>query len=189
MNRTRMTFGAVLLLLLAGCASAPSSTSPTPQASVTGTGPSFVVTSTDFVDGGGLDVRFSANAWEGQCSGDNLNPQLSWEGAPEGTVAYAITMRDLSAGNWSHWVHVNIPADITSVATGESGSLPGVVGRNASPGAGYFGPCPPGPGHRYEFTIWALDAELDLPAEPTYQNFFTASRDHILGQASIIGVL
>ncbi|MBN2177188.1 MAG: YbhB/YbcL family Raf kinase inhibitor-like protein [Demequinaceae bacterium] len=149
--------------------------------------PVFVLTSADFNADGPLDTRHSANAW-GQCSGGNLNPQLSWEGAPEGTVAYAITMRDLSAGNWSHWVHVNIPAAITSVATGGSASLPGIVGRNASPGTGYFGPCPPGPGHRYEFTVWALDAELVVPAEPTYPNFFSAAEGHILDRASIIGV-
>jgi len=182
----RTVFGAIVILLVAGCASTPSS-GPSPSASMKNMKPSLVVTSEDFVAGGELDPRHSANMW-GQCSGENLNPQLSWEGAPEGTIAYAITMRDLSADDFTHWVHVNIPADVTSVATGESEALPGIAGSNASPGVGYFGPCPPGPNHQYEFTVWALDSELIVPAGPTYPDFFASARDHVLAQGSIIGV-
>lgn len=150
-------------------------------------GPILIVTSTDFDDGAELDHVFFANAW-GQCSGDNVNPQLSWEGAPEGTVSFAITMRDLSASDWSHWIHANIPASITSVDTGGSESLEGISGRNAAFEVGYFGPCPPSPDHRYEFTVWALDTMLELPDEPTYPDFFHASKDHILAQGSIIAI-
>jgi Raf kinase inhibitor-like YbhB/YbcL family protein len=153
---------------------------------MTGMGP-FILSSEDFADGGTLDKRHFANDW-GQCSGDNLNPHLSWDGAPEGTASFAITMRDLSAGNWSHWLVANIPADVTSVDTGGSDALPGVAGRNAASTIGYFGPCPPSPGHRYEFTIWALDSVIDLPGVPTYPDFFHASQDHVLGQASLIGI-
>jgi Raf kinase inhibitor-like YbhB/YbcL family protein len=145
------------------------------------------VKSSDFIDGGPLAVRHSASAW-GQCAGDNLNPQLSWSGAPDGTVTYAITVLDRSAGNYVHWVHVNIPATVTSVATGGSATLAGVQGRSNEPSVGYFGPCPPGPNHRYEFLVWALDAALDVPAAPTFVDFFTASAGHVLAKGSITGV-
>jgi Raf kinase inhibitor-like YbhB/YbcL family protein len=178
----RTALGALVAVLLVGC----SSTSSPGDILIT-VGPSLTVTSTDFVAGGELDPRHSADRW-GHCSGENLNPQLSWSGAPEGTVTYAITMLDRSANDYSHWVHVNIPAGVTSVATGGSATLPGVAGRNDSPSIGYFGPCPPGPNHRYEFIVWALDAELDIPAEPTGREFFTAAQGHVLAQGSIIGL-
>jgi Raf kinase inhibitor-like YbhB/YbcL family protein len=194
--------------LLAGCSSTPPSSptdspspaptssplppsqapspSPTPGVSMTSVGV-FVLTSTDFVDGGTLEPAHYANAW-GQCSGNNLNPQLSWENAPAGTASFAVTMKDISAGDWVHWVHVNIPADVTSVATGASGSLSGIPGSNAASSSGYFGPCPPSPNHRYEFTVWALDAVLDLSGEPTLSDFAAAGEGHVLAQASIVGV-
>ena len=179
----RAAVGLIAAVLLGGCS--PSENSPGDIMATVES--SLSVTSTDFIAEGELDPKHSADLW-GQCSGANLNPQLSWTGAPEGTVTYAITMLDRSAGGYSHWVHVNIPVDVTSVATGDSTSLPGVAGRNDSPGIGYFGPCPPGPNHRYEFIVWALDTLLNTPAEPTYSDFSNAARGHVLAQGSIIGV-
>lgn len=153
---------------------------------MTSVGP-FAVTSTDFVDGGTLGPAHYANAW-GQCHGENRNPQLLWENAPAGTASFAVAMKDLSAGDWVHWVHINIPADVTSVGTGASGSLAGTPGSNAAGSSGYFGPCPPTPNHQYEFTVWALDTVLDLSGTPTLAGFLSAVGDHVLAQASIVGV-
>lgn len=187
----RLPLGLCAVLVLACCSTAsssspPSSSTPVPGVSMTDVGV-FVVTSTDFVDGGVLDLTHHAAAW-GQCSGDNLNPQLAWDGVPSGTASFAITMRDLSAGDWSHWVHANIPADVTSVGTGQSDSLPGTPGRNAASTLGYFGPCPPGSNHRYEVTVWALDTILDLPDKPSLSDFLRVADGHILTQGSILGV-
>ena len=145
------------------------------------------VASSDFVDGGYLDARHSANAW-GQCHGTNLNPQLAWRGAPSATVTFAITVIDLSAGDWVHWVHANIPATVTSAATGASATLPGVPGVTGAGTTGYFGPCPPGPDHMYEFTVWALDSPLNLPEHPTFAAFTQAAAGHILAQGAIVGL-
>jgi Raf kinase inhibitor-like YbhB/YbcL family protein len=203
MTRIR-AIAAIAAIVLAGCsagapsptaissnAPSPTSTTPSPEPapgdSIDDVAAAFAVTSTDFVDGATLDAKHSANAW-GQCSGPNLNPQLSWSGAPDGTATYAIVVFDRAAGNYVHWVHANIPASVTSVGTGGSGSLPGVAGTTSAGTEGYFGPCPPGPNHRYEFVVYALDAELALPSSLTYPSFFSAAKDHILAQASITGM-
>lgn len=173
-------------LLLAGCGGTGAAPSPPPSDA----DPSaFAVTSPDFVDGGELADSVTANHFNGQCVGTNLNPALEWSGAPEGTQAFAVTMLDASAGDFVHWVHSNIPADATGVPAGGSGELAGVPGHNAvTPEPGYFGPCPPGPDHEYVFTVYALDAPLDVEEGFSFQRFENRSEGHILATASITGL-
>jgi hypothetical protein len=107
------------------------------------------------------------------CTGRNVSPQLSWSGAPAGTKSFAVTMFDPDAptgSGWWHWVVVNIPASATQLAAGASGkSLPAgsLETRTDFGKPGYGGPCPPpGPAHRYIFTIYALKVDkLDLDAQ------------------------
>jgi Raf kinase inhibitor-like YbhB/YbcL family protein len=188
-------------LLLAGCAQTgagtpnatapevpmPTTSSAAPQPSVDPT--AFSVTSPDFADGEELADIHTADAFSGQCTGDNINPALEWTNAPEGTVTFAIAMTDESASGWVHWVHANIPADVTTVAQGESASLAGVAGRDQATGeAGYFGPCPPGPNHRYVFTVYALDAELALEPRFSGLDLTLAMSGHILAESAITGM-
>lgn len=113
------------------------------------------------------------------CSGANQSPDLSWQGAPAGTLSYAVTVYDPDAptgSGWWHWSVVNIPASVTALAADA-----GAVGGAKLPAgashvridygyAGWGGVCPP-PGdkpHRYIFTVHALKVEkLDLPADAT----------------------
>jgi Raf kinase inhibitor-like YbhB/YbcL family protein len=165
----------------------PTTSSAAPQPSVDPN--AFSVTSPDFADGEELADIHTADAFSGQCTGDNINPALEWTNAPEGTVTFAIAMTDESASGWVHWVHANIPADVTTVAQGESASLPGVAGRDQATGQpGYFGPCPPGPNHRYVFTIYALDTELDLEERFSGLDLTLAMSGHILGETAITGM-
>jgi len=193
-----------LVLALAGCAagsatpeSIPASASMEPTMSASNppasASPSvdplaFAVVSADFADGGDLPLSTTASAFSGQCAGDNLNPALEWSNLPPGTVSVAIAMTDASASNWVHWLHANIPVDVQGVATGASADLPGVTGKDqATFQPAYFGPCPPGPDHRYVFTVYALDTELGLAESYSYSDFVVAIKDHVLGQASITG--
>jgi len=149
---------------------------------------SFIVTSTDFEDGAALPESAKANAFGGQCKGDNLNPELSWTGAPEGTVAYAITVIDISANNFVHWTKANIPATTTEVPGGGADALAGFGGHTGNSDGTYFGPCPPGPDHQYIFTVYALDATLGLDANFGISALDDALAQHSLAEASITGL-
>lgn len=195
------TVGAAVLLL-AGCTSGdapqsqpdanPSATtsapSPTPTATAIDTeDPNAMrVSSNDIVEGEEMPDWSTANYWDGQCTGDNQNPHLAWENLPAGTQSIAIVVLDRSGGNWVHWIHANIPADVTEAARGEWGTLPGVQGRNqATLEAGYFGPCPPSGVHRYEHAVWALDTFLELEEGFSLTDLRIAAQDHTLGTAAI----
>lgn len=133
---------------------------------------SFSLSSTDLSHG-----QFMKKAQEFQgfgCNGGNLSPQLSWDGVPEGTQAFAVTAYDPDAptgSGWWHWQLVNIPANITTLPTGAGDSSKNLAPkgsmqmRNDYGVPGFGGACPPeGHGaHRYQFTVHALSQKLDLP--------------------------
>lgn len=130
------------------------------------------------------------------CQGENMSPQLSWENAPAGTQAFAITMYDKDAptgsGFW-HWVMFNIPADVKELKSG-AGDLAkalapkeAIQSNNDGGMPGYMGPCPPpGPPHQYLITVYALKGKLNLDktATPPYVGFNLNSMT--LAKASIV---
>lgn len=131
----------------------------------------FTLTSTDIADGKPMKKAQEFNGFG--CAGDDLSPQLSWSGAPKGTVAYAVFAYDPDAptgSGWWHWQVVNIPAEVTSLATGAGKPDKNPKGsqqiENDYGVAGFGGACPPqGHGdHRYQFTVYALSKKLELPA-------------------------
>ena len=160
---------------------------------------SFTLTSDDIGEGETLPERQRSGAF-GVPGGEDVSPQLSWSGAPEGTKSYAITCYDPDAptgsGFW-HWAVVNIPASVTSVPSGAgtpgSADLPeeALTLANDAGMTGYLGSAPP-PGHgehRYYFTVHAVDVEhLDIPetATPAFLGFNLFS--HTLGRATITAV-
>ena len=157
----------------------------------------FTVTSSTVSDGQPLPVAQHSGAF-GMPGGQDLSPQLSWTGAPEGTKSFAVTMYDPDAptmsGFW-HWAVVNIPATVTELTEGAgddtgSGLPAGSYQLAGDAGAARFiGAAPPaGHGeHRYFVTVHALDTEdIGVPAEatPAFLGFTMAS--HILGRATLV---
>lgn len=187
--RTTLLGISVLALTITGCTDAgggggeASLRSPGQAADA-----SFMVSSSDFPDGGMLPQSATASAFGGQCKGANLSPQVGWAGAPAGTVAYAITLIDTSADNFVHWTKANIPATTTEVPAGGADALAGVGGQTGHSSGTYFGPCPPGPNHHYVFTVFALDANLGLDANFAIGDLEAAMKGHVLAQASLTGL-
>ena len=127
--------------------------------------------------------------------GEDISPQLSWSGAPEGTKSYAVTVYDPDAptgsGFW-HWAVADIPATVTELPEGAgddtgSGLPEGALQLRTDAGAARFiGAAPPaGHGeHRYFVVVHALDVEsIGVPtdATPAFLGFNLLS--HILGRA------
>lgn len=127
---------------------------------------SLTLASTDIVDGKFMDKKQEFQGFG--CSGGNQSPQLSWSGAPAGTVAYAILVHDADAptgSGWWHWQLVNIPKDVTSLAAGAAAPAGSQQMSNDYGVKGFGGACPPQKHgvHRYRFTVHALAKKLELP--------------------------
>lgn len=119
-------------------------------------------------EGGTIDIA----QVEPTCGGRNVSPDLTWSDAPEATKSFAITCFDPDAptgSGWWHWIAIDLPAHLTSLSAGQGPDASYRQWGNDFGYPGYGGPCPPpGPAHRYVFTVHALDVEkLDVPDEAT----------------------
>ncbi|MDR3736211.1 MAG: kinase inhibitor [Acidobacteriaceae bacterium] len=129
----------------------------------------FKLHSNDIEDGGRISQAQVFNSFGH--SGGNISPQLAWTDAPEGTESFVVMVYDPDAptgSGWWHWVVSNIPARVTELPTGASGTAAMPAGaiesRTDYSTAGYGGAAPPpGPPHRYIFTVYALKtAHIDV---------------------------
>ncbi len=133
------------------------------------------------------------------CEGGNVSPALAWEGAPQGTQSFAVTVYDPDAptgSGWWHWVVFNLPAGTTGLRKGagdpKAGLMPAgaVQSRTDFGQTGYGGPCPPvgDKPHRYIFTVHALKLDklpLDESRPAAMVGFYI--NQNSLGQAVLMG--
>jgi hypothetical protein len=129
------------------------------------------------------------------CVGQNVSPQLSWSGAPEGTKSFALTMVDPEGRGGLgvfHWVAYGIPANVNSFAEGEvSKPSDKYVGGKSTQGVGYFsGPCtPPGSPHHYTLKVIATDLDpKELPPGLTLPELEAKLAGHAKGAAGLVGL-
>jgi Raf kinase inhibitor-like YbhB/YbcL family protein len=156
---------------------------------------SFELTSDDVQEGEKLGTPQVSGIFG--AGGEDVSPQLSWSGFPEGTKSFAVTCYDPEAptasGFW-HWAVVDIPVDVTELSRGagdeEGSGLPSGAFqlRNDAGVRQYVGAAPPsGHGrHHYYFVVHAVDVEsLGIPKEasPAFLGFNLFS--HTLGRAMI----
>jgi hypothetical protein len=143
---------------------------------------SFSLSSTAFAEGEPIPRRFT-------CDGENVSPDLTWSGAPDGTQALALIVTDPDARDFVHW----LVYDMTGTP---SGGLPAAVssspdappqGTNSFGRLGYGGPCPPSGVHHYRFVLYGLDEPLELAGAPRIGELQAAMRDHVTGEATITG--
>ena len=146
----------------------------------------LTVTSTSFPDGGEIPAKYT---------GQGVSPQLSWTGAPANTASFVLIMHDVDAANpatslssdISHWVVWNIPGTTTSIP--EGGPVPAGANQYSLRGPQYMGPAPPAghPYHHYIFQVYALNANLDVPAGATRADVEKAMEGKILGRGAYVG--
>lgn len=166
---------------------------------------------------------------------DNVNPSVSWSKGPPGTRSYAVILTDTDSPaahrDWMnvpgkmltaavkrqtfyHWVLVDIPASVTTIATGAVSNARMLHGKPASassvgrPGLntytvvtaanpamkgqyfGYDGPCPPWNDalvHPYHFTVYALSvAHLNVPAGFDGPQALAAMKGKILAEGHFL---
>jgi Raf kinase inhibitor-like YbhB/YbcL family protein len=117
---------------------------------------------------------------------ENVSPPLEWDGAPESTRSFALTLVDVHpvARDFVHWLAADIGPDVSSLSEGAA--------RDTSSGfmeiMPYAGPFPPSGTHDYEFTLYALRTDtLGVPAGATLQEFRQAASQNSLAAASLIG--
>jgi Raf kinase inhibitor-like YbhB/YbcL family protein len=121
--------------------------------------------------------------------GEDVAPELSWSGVPDGTKAFAIVVHDPDAplvDGFTHWVAYDIPADATDLPEG-GGNV--TAGTNSMGETRYNGPAPP-PGHgthHYYFWIYALDEEIELPPGLDRRALLERIEDHVIEQARLVG--
>ncbi len=137
------------------------------------------LTSSAFVDSGTIPDRYT-------CKGNDISPPLSIAGIPADAVSLSLVMDDPDApgGVWDHWVAFDIePRETIPEAVGSLGT----GGNNSWGRTGYGGPCPPSGTHRYNFTVYALNTNLELAAGSSKQQVLGALEGHVLAQARLMG--
>ena len=144
--------------------------------------------SPDFESGGVIPSIFT-------CDGEDISPEIRWEGAPKETKSFVLIMDDPDApiGTFTHWVVYDIPATENHLPKNFP-KVPEVntikQGINDFRRVGYGGPCPPrGHGyHRYFFKLYALSIpSLGLKPGSTRREVENAMKNHILAEAQFFG--
>ncbi len=147
----------------------------------------LLVSSVAFREGEVIPAKYT-------CQGQDVSPPLAWSQPPAGNQSLAIVVDDpdASVGVFTHWVIFNKAADSHELPEGvpnqadiQSGAL---QGKDNFGRIGYAGPCPPpGPPHRYRFTVYALDSHLDLAAGVSKKQLLSAMQGHVLAQGELGG--
>jgi Raf kinase inhibitor-like YbhB/YbcL family protein len=138
----------------------------------------MTVTSTEFGPGVAMPHQYT-------CFGAGESPPLAWSGAPPGTKALALVMDDAGAPitPYIYWIVFNI-----STATPEiqAGKLPlgAQVAENSKGTVGYSAPCP-AHYHQYRFTIYALNAPLQLKPGASVMATWSAIAQHALARGRL----
>ena len=127
------------------------------------------------------------------CDGADVSPPLEFAQIPSGSQSLALICDDPDApmGTWVHWVVFDIPPETRAFREGvpktdklEGGARQGMTDFGA---VGYGGPCPPSGTHRYFFTLYALDAKLDLAGTVTKERLLAAMKGRVLAEARLVG--
>jgi Raf kinase inhibitor-like YbhB/YbcL family protein len=130
------------------------------------------------------------------CDAADLSPPLAWSGIPEGTRELALIVDDPDAPGktWVHWVLYGLAPSLTGLSAGLPRDaeiktpIVAMQGVNDFRRIGWGGPCPPpGPAHRYVFTLYALSQPAKVPPGASKAVLLDAIKKIGLGEAKLMG--
>ncbi len=190
-------------LTLAGCAADadaaadPTEVAPTPTSSAAalrlwpGWAPAtadgtMTLASTDFEQGTEFPRSIELDAYG--CDGQNVRPELHWDGVPEGTKSVVVTFTAPGGGPLNRWTLVDVPADVTSLPAGAENPDIGIATANGLRGDRMIGPCAKA-GESWElwFSVYALDTTLNVAPKAPQADVLAAGAGHVLEAAELAG--
>jgi len=123
------------------------------------------------------------------CLGDGVSPALTWTNVPAGTIELAVTVVDGDADGYVHWIVYAVPPDQFGLIEGQ---LPDVAFEwENSAGEQAFEPlCPPaGETHRYRFTLYALNQQLEVADDAGASDVIAQLEATTIERASVFGLV
>jgi Raf kinase inhibitor-like YbhB/YbcL family protein len=126
----------------------------------------MTLTTTAWTDGGMIPAKYSQ-------IGGQVSPPLSWSNVPDGVQSFVVIAHDTdqaigqATDDTLHWMVWNIPASARSLDEGMPQGNSGTGPRQISATGPYYrGVAAPtgGAAHHYVFEIYALDANINVPA-------------------------
>ena len=104
-----------------------------------------------------------ANTCKGQDAKAGVSPSVSWGDLPSDAVEVAITLVDITSGNYLNWGVTGIDPAVTGIAEGK---VPATATQlpNGSGQPTFAGPCPNEGVHTYVLAVYALKAHPAVPA-------------------------
>jgi Raf kinase inhibitor-like YbhB/YbcL family protein len=150
----------------------------------------LTLTSTAFAHQEAIPEKFT-------CEGQDVSPDLRWEGVPANARSLVLVVDDPDAPDpanprttFVHWVVYDIPPATTGLPEGvQAADLPAGArqGTNDWHRVGYGGPCPPIGRHRYFHKLFALDVVLGDIGAPTKQALEVAMQGHVVARGELVG--
>jgi Raf kinase inhibitor-like YbhB/YbcL family protein len=158
------------------------------------TSPAFVSVQPDGGGGDGQPTIPSIDTCAAAAGGNGLSPELDWTAGPTGTISYAIVLTDLTNG-LHHWAVWDIPTTTLSLPEGLAHGSPlmmpeGALQQNVQGMTEFYGPCPNGSLHIYQFEIFAIpEATLaGVSGSSTTTQVFSAAAKAATTTATLTGL-
>jgi Raf kinase inhibitor-like YbhB/YbcL family protein len=124
------------------------------------------------------------------CDGQNVSPEIRWEGLPEGTKSLALICDDPDApgGDFVHWVVFNIPVGACGLEENAGVGDIADLGMTDYGLRCYKGPCPPSGTHHYYFKLYALDTMLEADRNIDKYSLLDKMEGHMLAKGELVGL-
>lgn len=141
--------------------------------------PKLAVKSTALDAKGFLSIEYT-------CDGESASPPIEWQGAPQGTKSFAVSLWHTAPDQEkSYWLVYNIPPEATQLP--KNSMALGQLGSNGKGRTEYDPMCSKGPGVKtYHLTVFALAEKLKLkPIEANRAILLAAIRNITLAEGTL----